>query len=291
MLGRTAYSEINANLSRQLEEKKCLIAVHRGSWGGDIIQNTCPAYDIALKMGGDMFEIDLVRSTDGVLYCFHAGNEPRVLGVQQNIKTMSSQEIDAFEPINSIGGRSIQKIERLENVLRRYTHGELYNIDRAWDILPEVLAMLDRYPHAVNQALIKAPVRSSALDALAAHAVKYMFMPICYQESDIECVWAREDINMVGAELIAETPADPLFSDDIIASLHAHGLFAWVNAITLGTVRSHALFGGLDDNISVKEGFDKGWGGLLRKRIDIIQTDWPSLLCAYRAAFFSEGRA
>ena len=58
MFGRQEYREINGNLNRQLEEKQVLIAVHRGTWGGNVIQNTIQAYRIALDMGGDIFECD-----------------------------------------------------------------------------------------------------------------------------------------------------------------------------------------------------------------------------------------
>lgn len=287
MLGRTKYADINGNLSDRLAEKRALIAVHRGSWGGDIIQNTCLAYELALKMGGDMFEVDLVQSTDGTVYCFHDGNETRVLGVRENIKTMSSAQIDAFEPVNQVGGRSEQKIERFENVLERFTKGELFNIDRAWDIFPQILPMLDRHPGVRNQVLIKAPVNESALAAMAAHPVKYMFMPICYGMEDVKKTFAREDINTVGAEIIASSPKDELFLDESIQAIHDMGLFTWVNAITLGSVRSHPLFGLLDDNISIKQNPDLGWGRLFDKKIDILQTDWPSLLNEYRAEYFS----
>ncbi len=43
-----------------------LIAVHRGTWGGNVIQNTVQAYRIALDMGGDIFECDAALSADGV---------------------------------------------------------------------------------------------------------------------------------------------------------------------------------------------------------------------------------
>ena len=39
---------------------------------------------------------------------------------------------------------------------------------------------------------------------------------------------------------------------------------------------------GYDDDRSVKEGFDQGWGVLLDKGTDVIQTDWPELLSRYR---------
>ena len=43
MFGKEEYREINANLNRQLEEKQVLIAVHRGTWGGNVAQNHHPS--------------------------------------------------------------------------------------------------------------------------------------------------------------------------------------------------------------------------------------------------------
>ena len=43
------------------------------------------------------------------------------------------------------------------------------------------------------------------------------------------------------------------------------------------------LYGGLNDDVSIIERPDKGWGKLMDKGIEIIQTDWPALLYDYRA--------
>ena len=91
-LGQARFAHINANLSDKLSQKKCLIAVHRGSWGGNITQNTIGAYKAAFQMGADMVESDVNSTTDGVLYSFHDGHEPDVFGVDKCIKQMSSQE-------------------------------------------------------------------------------------------------------------------------------------------------------------------------------------------------------
>ena len=146
MFGRQEYREINGNLNRQLEEKQVLIAVHRGTWGGNVIQNTIQAYRIALDMGGDIFECDAALSADGVFYAFHDGTEPINLGREENLTTLPSQEIDRLVCINSAYGPSGVHVEKLEDVLQAFTHGELFNIDRAWEHLPQLDALLARYP-------------------------------------------------------------------------------------------------------------------------------------------------
>lgn len=284
ILGQKRYAPINEHLSQILEQKKHLIAAHRGSWGGNIIQNSIPSYDIALKMGADMVETDVNSSTDGVLYSFHDGNEKNVLGVDKCIKELSSEEIDALYPINTTMAFCSRKLNRLSEILEHFQDGTLINIDRAWDIFPKLLALLDGYEQAKYQVLIKAPLtQTQALKALENHPVKYMFMPICNTLDGVRSILKMPEINTVGIEMIAHIKEDELFSDESIAFIHKQHLFTWVNAITLGDVNTKALYAGLDDDISVIRGPEYGWGKLMEKKIDILQTDWPALLYAFRA--------
>ena len=204
IFGQERFAQTNALLSRLVEEKKHLIAVHRGSWGGNICQNTVGAYTAAVAMGADMVEADVNSSTDGVLYSFHDGHEPDVFGVTKNIKTMDSAEIEGYHPLNTVGLRSAGRISRLGEVLDYLPENILLNIDRAWDIFPQLLAFLDKYPKAQTQVVIKAPLKAKdAFAAMNAHPVKYMFMPICYSMQDVEEALSYADINTVGCELIA----------------------------------------------------------------------------------------
>ena len=138
MVGKKEYAQINELLNARLDAKKVLIAVHRGAWGGNIIEGTVPSLELALKMGADMFECDLSKSTDGVIYAFHDTQEPRLLKTEQNVKTMTSAEIDALEFYNSIDEPSGKHVQRFEEVVKYFTHGELFNIDRSWSILAEI---------------------------------------------------------------------------------------------------------------------------------------------------------
>ena len=54
MVGKEKFKEINRLLNQKLEEKKVLIAVHRGCGCGNIIENTIPAYRAALQMHADV---------------------------------------------------------------------------------------------------------------------------------------------------------------------------------------------------------------------------------------------
>ena len=282
-LGQMRYAQINTPLSQKLAQKKCLIAAHRGSWGGNITQNTVGAYKVALQMGADIVETDVNATTDGVLYSFHDGNEQRVFGVEKSIRQMDSKEVESYHPINTCNELTAARINRLTEVLDFLSHGELLNIDRAWNIIPQLLEVLDRYPNAKYQVVIKAPLKAkAAYEYLNAHPVKYMFMPICYSFEDVEAALSYPDLNVVGCEIIAFDEQMELFSDESIQRIHDRNLFVWVNAVTLGDVGVRPLYAKLDDDVSVLEDPSLGWGKLFEKKIDVMQTDWPALLYQYR---------
>jgi len=48
--------------------EKILIAAHRGSFGGNIPCNTIASYEIALKQGADIIEVDVEMGGDGKLH-------------------------------------------------------------------------------------------------------------------------------------------------------------------------------------------------------------------------------
>ena len=282
MFGKEKFRHINENLNRRFQEKGCLIAQHRGARGGNIVGNTLPAFETSLLLGADMFELDVSRSTDGTLYCFHDTTEDMNLRVHVNIEQLSDHVIDELQQYNSIWEPSGFGVQRLEDVLTRFSNGELFNVDRSWGKLQETFALLKKYPHTIQQALMKAPAKAELLDQYESEPTKFMFMPIINKLADIDLVLSYENINLVGFELIAKSEHDSLWQDALIKELHKKGYFVWYNAITLSGLEKHIMTAGYGDDRSIKQGFDKGWGVLLDKDVDIIQTDWPELLSRYR---------
>lgn len=283
MIGKECYQKNNLLLNRALEEKKNLIAVHRGAWGGNIVENTVPAIQLALRLGGDMAECDLSISTDGEVYLFHDGHEQRLLGVNKNIMTLSSAEIDALTYRNSLNCSSGLHPVRLTQMLSALNHGELINIDRAWrGNLKKTLDVMRAYPHMQQQALFKTPVKDEYLKIMGECPEKYMYMAIAYSMDDVRKALSYPDVNMVGVEMIARSNEDELFRQEAIDQIHAQGLFTWVNTLVLSDQAKHILYGDITDDRAVLESPEANWGVLMDRGIDIIQTDWPVFLKEYR---------
>ena len=282
MFGKEKYRVINENLNKRYQEKGCLIAQHRGARCGNIVGNSMLAFKTALLLGADMFEMDVSRSTDGTLYCYHDTTEDLNLRLHTNIEKLSDRVIGELEQYNTIWEPSGYGVQLMEEVIAAFNHGELYNVDRSWGKLQETFALLNKYHHCIQQALLKAPVKKEILDQYERESTKFMFMPIVYKPEEIELTLSYDNINVVGFELIVRDEHDTLWSDELIGELHKKGYFVWANAITLSKMEKHILSAGFDDDRSIAEGFDKGWGVLMRKGFDIIQTDWPELLSRYR---------
>ena len=232
--GQKRFEDNNELLNAKFAEKQVLICAHRGSWRGNVIQNTTIAYRAALMLGADIVETDTTASRDGVVFSLHDGVEGILFGTPRNGTKLTAAQIEAFHPLNALGEPSTHSVQRLSEVCEFLCHGELVNVDRAWRAKDLVLPLLDRYPHMRRQAIVKAPVDCKALyEQLSGHPVKYMFMPICCNMKEVEAALSYTEINTVGVELIATTPQDELYQDEAIRYIHDRGLFCWVNSLTL----------------------------------------------------------
>lgn len=270
------YTE-NRPLRDRIREKGVLVAAHRGTRGGNVIQNTCLACRNALLHGADVVEMDAAMTRDGVFYAFHDGEEPLVCGVSENIRTMSAAQADALTVFNSLGLPVRQKLERLEQVFDALRGTCLINVDRAWFYWPEIIGRIHDCGME-RQVILKSPPEPAYLRQLEQTGEGIMYMPILKSVKEWERV--REfDVNVAAAELIFADLDSPLVSEAFLGELRREGIAPWVNAITLDD--DTVLSGGLDDNRAIGEGFEAAWGELVRMGFEMIQTDWPALLRGY----------
>lgn len=264
-------------LWRHRQEKGILTAAHRGTCGGNVIQNTCLAYETAILHGADMIEVDVILSTDGYFYAYHDGQERLVLNIDKDPRKMTSSEIGQYPCYNQVGLVTNQYLEQLDLILERFKGRCFINIDRTWFFWEEIITYLNK-SDLLDQIILKSPVEPKLLEMLQELGPTIMYMPIVKTIEDWEVVKAY-DINLVAAELIFETLDSPLIKPEFIEALKEDNILTWVNAITLDdTIVLSAL---LDDNNAIANGYDETWGKLVELGFDIIQTDWPGLLTGF----------
>lgn len=268
---------MNTKFYKALEEKKLLIAAHRGSFGGSIIDNTELSAKVAISLGADIVELDAIKSTDGVLYTYHDGGEKRSFEIDKNIKTLSSKEIDELEYRNCLGEKTGQRVLRLEELFKKLKGKCFINLDRSWDYLDEVFPMIKKLGME-DQVIVKTHPTDEAFNFLKNSDIKLMYMVIASKKEDILKFMVPE-INMVAAEILFTEEDAEIIDREFIEFLKEKNIKIWLNSITLGS--RFNLSAHYDDNLSIeKDG--EGWKWLVDRGAEIIQTDWPGLLKEFR---------
>nr|WP_288673168.1 glycerophosphodiester phosphodiesterase family protein [uncultured Blautia sp.] len=269
----------NEPIRKLIQQNKVVIAAHRGTCGGNVVQNTSLAYKNSLLHGADMIEVDAAMTTDGVFYAFHNGEEKIEYGIEQDIRTLSSSEVDEMYTLNCLGQRTKQKAERLEEVLERFRGKCLINIDRSWFYWDKIIEVIKR-TQMQGQVLLKSGVEEELLQKLEEVGEDIMYMPIMKDIQEWDIV-KKYNINVAAAELIFKNLDSPFIKPEFMKELHDFGIAPWVNAITLDD--DTVLSGRLDDNNAIKNGFEDNWGKLIELGFEIIQTDWPALVKGFVA--------
>ncbi|MCB5951071.1 glycerophosphodiester phosphodiesterase family protein [Enterococcus sp. BWT-B8] len=278
------------NLSRKFENllasKKFLIMLHRGAHGGNIVENTADAVNIARKQGSDIVEIDISMSTDGDFFVFHDGGEPRLLNDNRNINTMSTKEIRSKYYYNELGQVLHKKVQKFEELLSGVSKDVFFNIDRSWDHWSTFLPYLDQFKERYEYFILKSPVEKELLELLDNHQVNYMYFPIINNEEELDLLEQYKNINVIGFEVIERDDMFTFINSNRFDKYKSNGYLFIVNAINLDD--DTKLFGSLSDEVSITVNPDLGWGKILEMGVNGIQTDWIDLLYNYRENKFTK---
>lgn len=267
----------NLFFNKELSEKKVLIASHRGVVGGGLIENTIPAFHNALLHGADIVEMDVCNSSDGKLFAYHDGYEPFHFQTDKNMKEMTAAEIEELRFTNRYFVKVNRGVETFEDSLKFLKGKCLINVDRRYRDFKSALALVKKLKME-DQVIFKTFVEAELLTELEDSYPDIMFMPLMGKAKEIEEL-EKHDLNYVGCELVFKTVDDDIVTDENVKYLKNRYGMLWSNPISCED--NLILTGGKDDNNSLAQGFDVGWGWLIEKGFNVLQTDWPALLYRY----------
>ena len=260
--------------------KRQLIAAHRGVQGGNIPGNTIAAFDAALMQGADLIELDITRSLDGTLYVFHPGMEHVYLKSEKRIDGMRDPEVLAQRFYNADGTQTQYRVKRLDEVLS-HLKGRCYiNLDKFWENIGPIVETVRRVG-VMDQVVAKAPFSEATVREVERLAPEINFMLMLYEKDDLSDWMLKRDLHYVGAEVIFKSDASEFATGRYVKAMHDKGLLVWANAIVYNY--KTILAGGHNDDVSLSHSPELGWGWLLDRGYDIIQTDWPMALSIYKS--------
>ncbi len=294
-------NKYNDNLRAALDRKNVLVMAHRGASCANIVDNTVESYDAAIRQGADIVEVDVCASLDGDLFVLHDGMEPAVLGQQESIIHMHTAEIRKLRYLNKNNTRIDHPINTFDEVLEHLKGRCLINIDRGWNCWDSIFKAVLRHGMA-SQILFKSPPEKRYLQQMADQSEPFLYMPVVWYPEEVALA-EQYDLNMVAVEIIGYREDAPIMDAGYLKGLKEKGLVRLISSLTLanpladveaefrkwgqsrmkGTVldRNILLSGGHDDDTSILGDPDKGWGWLVERGFNAIQTDWTLALSLY----------
>ncbi len=258
---------------------RTLIAAHRGVTGGNIPGNTLAAFEGALLQGADLIELDVSNSIDGELFVFHPGMEHVFLGMPDKLLSdLPAAEIRKLRFLNSDATPTQFAINTFDEALE-YLKGRCYiNVDKFWNNVDPIVKAIRRH-NMMDQILVKTRPNEEVYRYLEENAPDVNYMAILSGHDDQSEQLLKRGLHYAGAEVLFDTEASDLASEAYVERMHKAGLLVWVNAIVYNY--KTVLTAGHNDDISIMGRMDEGWGWLLDKGYDILQTDWPMMLKQY----------
>ena len=253
------------------KERGVLVAAHRGTSAGNIPPNSIAAFDIALKEGADILEMDLFKSADGEIFVFHTGMEPSHLDRHIKIETYTAEEIRQMRLCNCDLTQTFLPVNSFDEVLEHLKGKCKLNLDHSINIIDSVMEVVRKHGME-DQILMKSDPSDRSLKLIETYAPDIDYMPIFMQEDTASEKIESMNIHYVGAELVFKSEQVPVAQDSYIEMQKKKGRILWGNAILYSS--RVPLSGGHTDDISLVDDPDQGWGWLADKGFDIIQTDW-----------------
>lgn len=259
-------------------DENIIVVAHRGASGGNIPCNTMAAYEIALKQGADMIEVDVSCSKDGKLFLFHPGMEREHLNKRTNLKLMKYENITKLHYSNYDRTPTQFTIAGFDDFLEQFKDRCFINIDKFWDNPEKIYECIKRHG-MTEQMLVKSKPSKKVFEVLRQLCPELPYIPIVSEKHPMHKELMDMGINYIGAEVLFKKDDSYLASDEFIDMMHRDGKYVWMNAIIYDY--KEQLSGGHSDDSALTVSEDYGWGWMADKGVDFIQTDWTMMLVDY----------
>lgn len=191
-------AEEEAAAAKEAEEARIASHVypHRGSAGPE--EHSFKAYDAALDAGARYIDLDIVISSDGVLYVAHDLNAVVMTGVNGMYEYLSSERID--ELTTEAGN----KVLRLSDVFDRYGKEYTYLIE----LKPHTDACVEAFEKIVDEYGFSdvITVQSMYADVLETLEDKYPDMTklyVAWSQGDFEYVLDKPYVDIISVKAAA----------------------------------------------------------------------------------------
>lgn len=250
------------------------VIAHRADWRG-APENSIQAIENAIRMGVDMVEIDIQRTSDGEFVLMHDPTLNRTSTGKGRIADLTLEQIKKFRLRSGNGIKSRRAIPTLEEALLACRGRVLVNIDKGGDYIREILPVIQR-TGTEKQVIIKGKYALDRVKADYGDSKGMLYMPIVDMTDSAAVARGVEfakKMRPVAFEMCFRT--EQQLDPDFVNLVRKSGSRVWINTLW------DTLCAGHDDENALTEGLDKHWGWVLDHHATMIQTDRPEMLIGY----------
>lgn len=260
-------------------DDQVMIASHRGKFSSSVMENTSLAFLAAVGQGADMVEMDLAMTSDGVLVGHHDENMTRLFHDTNKISDYTLEELRKKPLYNYVGEICEEEIETFDQITDALKNKALLVLDKCWDIWESVYNIL-KGKDMLEQAIFKFYIENEEAYQWAGEHPDCMFAPMLKNVEDLsKVIELKKKVPVPALEILPEKETDKVFQKETCDFLKENHIKVWCNSLSLA---KRLVYGaGYDDLKSLRYGGDHGWGVLINRGVNIIQTDWPYELKQY----------
>lgn len=263
---------------RESAKDHVLIVAHRGVSGGNIPCNTMAAYEIALKQGADMLEVDVSCSLDGKLFLFHPLMEHAHLNKSVLLGLMPYAWVKRMHYVNQDNCRTPYAICDFDAFLETFKDRCYINIDKFWSN-PQKIYDAVVHHGMIDQILVKSKPSLKVYRWLEEVAPELAYMPMVRERHEGHASLLKRNINYVGVEALFSREEAEVADPTWIEAVRKDNILLWGNTIVYNM--RDCISAGHNDDIALTQSEDAGWGWMADRGFDLIQTDWPMMLIDY----------
>lgn len=276
--GIKTYAQVNKMIDQlhQPTDKNVMVITHRGDWR-NAPENSLKAYQLAIDLGADMIEVDLAKTSDGVLVIMHDQTIDRTTDGKGKPAEYTLAEIKKFHLKNGLGRLTKHTIPTLEEVMLLAKGKVLVNLDKSYPYYNEAFEILKK-TGTLKQAVFKTDVSypeikqkyPAILSSLTFMAIVNLDKPLAKQVIDEY----QKNIRPIAFELIFTKDTSSILTKN--AFINENGSKIWYNSLW------SSLNGGHEDDLAFDEGNTKdSWDWLISHGATMLQTDRPAALLNY----------
>lgn len=252
-----------------------IVVSHRGDWR-NFPENSLEAIDSAIKMGVDIVELDVKRTSDGQLILMHDHTLNRTTTGKGKVSECTLDSIRKLKLRNGCNIRTIHNVPTLEEALLHAKGKIMLNLDQA-DLYFDQIYELMKKTGTTKQIIMKGrKPAGEVLKQFGAYLNDVIYMPIIdldQPDAEQQIETFIKDMKPVAFEFLYVKDSNPL-PQKLGTSLNGHALI-WYNTLW------DTMAGGHDDDMSLQSP-DAGYGYLIDTMgCRILQTDRPAYLIDY----------